>query len=189
MEEALKTYVETGVGKEALAKTIPEWTTLSEKTTLWRGQGTSVFDPARTPFSSMTRSKEIAISHASTRCCVFEIVVFPGVRMLDVNERFAKNPFRHEEEVLVEGGGTLTLLKESVEAFPDEEEEYEGEVPIPNAVKSAGLRVLHYAYRPKTGGRRWKMPRKMTRRYCKKTPCKRMGFTQRASCRPWKNCY
>jgi len=37
--------------------------------------------------------------------------------------------------------------------------------------------------------RRFKMPRKMTRKYCKKTPCKKMGFTQRASCRPWKNCY
>jgi hypothetical protein len=37
--------------------------------------------------------------------------------------------------------------------------------------------------------RRYKMPRKMTRKYCKKTPCRKMGFTQRASCRPWKNCY
>ena len=35
------------------------------------------------------------------------------------------------------------------------------------------------------GGKR----RKMTRRYCKKTPCKKMGFTQKASCRPYKNCY
>lgn len=39
------------------------------------------------------------------------------------------------------------------------------------------------------GGKRWKMPRKMTRRYCKKTSCRKMGFTQKASCRPWKNCY
>ena len=31
--------------------------------------------------------------------------------------------------------------------------------------------------------------RLMTRKYCNKTPCKKMGFTQRASCRPWKNCY
>jgi hypothetical protein len=31
--------------------------------------------------------------------------------------------------------------------------------------------------------------RRMTRKYCKKTPCKKMGFTQKASCRPWKNCY
>lgn len=37
--------------------------------------------------------------------------------------------------------------------------------------------------------RKFKMPRRMTRKYCKKTPCKKMGFTQRASCRPYKNCY
>ena len=42
---------------------------------------------------------------------------------------------------------------------------------------------------PAAGGKRWKMPRKMTRRYCKKTACRKMGFTQKASCRPWKNCY
>jgi len=35
------------------------------------------------------------------------------------------------------------------------------------------------------GGKR----RKMTRRYCKKTSCRKMGFTQKASCRPYKNCY
>lgn len=43
------------------------------------------------------------------------------------------------------------------------------------------------------GGRRrrksYKMPRKMSRKYCKKTPCKKMGFTQRSSCRPYKNCF
>jgi hypothetical protein len=37
--------------------------------------------------------------------------------------------------------------------------------------------------------RRFKKKRLMTRKYCKKTACKKMGFTQRASCRPWKNCY
>lgn len=43
---------------------------------------------------------------------------------------------------------------------------------------------------PAAGGKRkWNLPRKMTRRYCKKTPCRKMGFTQKASCRPWKNCY
>ena len=36
------------------------------------------------------------------------------------------------------------------------------------------------------GGKR---KRKMTRRYCKKTSCRKMGFTQKASCRPYKNCY
>ena len=31
--------------------------------------------------------------------------------------------------------------------------------------------------------------RKMSKSYCKKTPCKDMGFSQKASCRPYKNCY
>ena len=34
-----------------------------------------------------------------------------------------------------------------------------------------------------------KSPRKWSREYCKKTPCKKMGFSQKASCRPYKNCY
>jgi hypothetical protein len=37
--------------------------------------------------------------------------------------------------------------------------------------------------------RRFKQPRLMSKKYCKKTPCRRMGFTQKASCRPYKNCY
>ena len=37
--------------------------------------------------------------------------------------------------------------------------------------------------------RRFKTHRLMSRKYCKKTPCRRMGFTQKASCRPYKNCY
>lgn len=38
---------------------------------------------------------------------------------------------------------------------------------------------------PAAGGKR----RKMSRKYCKKTPCRKMGFTQRSSCRPYKNCF
>ena len=34
-----------------------------------------------------------------------------------------------------------------------------------------------------------KSPRKMSKTYCKKTPCRKMGFSQKASCRPYKNCY
>jgi hypothetical protein len=37
--------------------------------------------------------------------------------------------------------------------------------------------------------RRFKKKRLMSRAYCKKTPCRHMGFTQKASCRPYKNCY
>jgi hypothetical protein len=35
----------------------------------------------------------------------------------------------------------------------------------------------------------FKKPRKYGESYCKKTPCKNMGFSQKASCRPYKNCY
>ena len=35
----------------------------------------------------------------------------------------------------------------------------------------------------------YKFPRKYSKKYCKKTPCKDMGFTQRSSCRPYKNCF
>lgn len=30
---------------------------------------------------------------------------------------------------------------------------------------------------------------KMSKSYCEKTPCKKMGFSQKASCRSYKNCY
>jgi len=35
----------------------------------------------------------------------------------------------------------------------------------------------------------FKFPRKWSKTYCKKTSCKKMGFSQRSSCRPYKNCY
>jgi hypothetical protein len=35
----------------------------------------------------------------------------------------------------------------------------------------------------------FKKPRKYSKSYCKSTPCSKMGFTQKASCRPYKNCY
>ena len=36
---------------------------------------------------------------------------------------------------------------------------------------------------------KFKKPRKYSKSYCEKTPCDKMGFTQKASCRPYKNCY
>lgn len=38
-------------------------------------------------------------------------------------------------------------------------------------------------------GKKFKKPRKYGQAYCKKTPCSSMGFSQKASCRPYKNCY
>jgi hypothetical protein len=45
-------------------------------------------------------------------------------------------------------------------------------------------KMLEEASAPAAGGKR-----KMSRKYCKKTPCKKMGFSQKASCRPYKNCF
>ena len=35
----------------------------------------------------------------------------------------------------------------------------------------------------------YRCPRRFSRAYCMKTDCGKMGFTQKASCRPYKNCY
>lgn len=113
----------------------------------------------------------------SNGCCLIALTILPGIALTEEGD-----------EVKVEGGGVLTetgaiLLKTPVSTTRHG-------VPIPGAdPKPVGLKVKYMTYGPKSGGRKWKMPRKMTRRYCRKTPCRRMGFTQRASCRPYKNCY
>ena len=38
-----------------------------------------------------------------------------------------------------------------------------------------------------TGG--FEFPRKWSKSYCKRLSCKKMGFSQKSSCRPYKNCY
>lgn len=48
-------------------------------------------------------------------------------------------------------------------------------------------RVLYAFLDEKENG--FKKPRKYSKNYCKSTPCSKMGFTQKASCRPYKNCY
>jgi phage gpG-like protein len=52
-----------------------------------------------------------------------------------------------------------------------------------------GERLAAKRFGTNGGTRRFKKKRLMSRKYCKKTPCRRMGFTQKASCRPYKNCY
>lgn len=49
-------------------------------------------------------------------------------------------------------------------------------------------RVL-YQYLDEKDQKEYKKPRKYSKSYCESTPCKKMGFTQKASCRPYKNCY
>ena len=35
----------------------------------------------------------------------------------------------------------------------------------------------------------YKYPRRFSKKYCLSKPCNKMGFTEKASCRPYKNCY
>ena len=49
-------------------------------------------------------------------------------------------------------------------------------------------RVLYQFLDEKESGK-FKKSRKYSQSYCKSTPCDKMGFTQKASCRPYKNCY
>ncbi len=49
-------------------------------------------------------------------------------------------------------------------------------------------RVIHQ-YLDEKEQKNFKKPRKYSKSYCSKTPCGEMGFTQKASCRPYKNCY
>jgi hypothetical protein len=49
-------------------------------------------------------------------------------------------------------------------------------------------RVIHQ-YLDEKDQKEYKKPRKYSKSYCEKTSCKDMGFTQKASCRSYKNCY
>ena len=56
--------------------------------------------------------------------------------------------------------------------------------PLPPDVNDKiGTMVTGIHRKPKPGGRRF------TRKQCKTFKCAKMGFTQKASCRPYKNCY
>jgi hypothetical protein len=97
-----------------------------------------------------------------------------------------------EQEVLIEGGGFFHTSGQRTKL---------GVVPPPDIdVPNENFHQFHETWygmipstkRPREGGRvrrTFKKHRLMSRKYCKKTPCRRMGFTQKASCRPYKNCY
>jgi hypothetical protein len=65
---------------------------------------------------------------------------------------------------------------------------YSESTPDPESVRFLGPNFEHEQVVLTSGGRRSRR-RLMSRKYCKTTPCRKMGFTQKASCRPTKNCY
>jgi hypothetical protein len=54
---------------------------------------------------------------------------------------------------------------------------------------SEQIRRILYMYLDEKEQVKYKKPRKYSKSYCKSTSCDEMGFTQKASCRPYKNCY
>lgn len=51
------------------------------------------------------------------------------------------------------------------------------------------IRRVLYSYLDERSKEKFKKHRKFSKSYCESTPCDKMGFTQKASCRPYKNCY
>ena len=102
----------------------------------------------------------------------FESVINEIIKVTEEDERYAElKPRALELKRKFEN-----LFPAIGNPLPVEGDSIEGD-PLP--VEEGGRRKT----------RRFKKKRLMTRKYCKKTPCKKMGFTQKASCRPWKNCY
>jgi serine/threonine protein kinase len=67
-------------------------------------------------------------------------------------------------------------------------------IPIfPSPTKSIPIQELQEGGKDrkykKDKKRVFKTPRKWNKEYCKRTSCDKMGFSQRSSCRPYKNCY
>lgn len=82
--------------------------------------------------------------------------------------------------------GTATFINRLIEkdgVTPEEKTTLRGK--LHSLLSAVGRRSSTGPTAPAAGGKR----RKMSRKYCKKTPCKKMGFTQRSSCRPYKNCF
>ena len=75
-------------------------------------------------------------------------------------------------KALSDAGAKKNFLNE-LEAIP----------PRKGDVGSAAYEAAKARFEKRRGGRRF------TRKQCKKFTCKKMGFTQKASCRPYKNCY
>lgn len=148
---------------------------VTEEMTLYRGinAGSSPYQESNgNEVLSTTYDPKIAKTFAGSssvdHCCFITIRVIPGVRVLWI-EPISRFP--DEREVI--------LIPPFMEVIESRKTLRDLVVAVSPSKRSGGTRKT----------RRWKMPRKMTRRYCRKTSCRKMGFTQKASCRPWKNCY
>jgi hypothetical protein len=135
-----------------------------------------IADVKRPRIDAMAEVKRIAVRAAANK-------VEGAVELIDLLNKY---------RIDIQDNGKWTNLQNELDNFNMFEDE-----PNPMSEEEkidALLGVVREAVENKRKGgrrktRRFKMARLMTRKYCKKTPCRRMGFTQRASCRPYKNCY
>jgi ankyrin repeat protein len=101
------------------------------------------------------------------------------------------------EDALINGHDpdTVCQLAEmtgvSVALLPEEviSKAMEWNGPFVRKVKERCSRSGKSRSRHHFGSGKFKTPRKWSREYCKKKKCADMGFSEKASCRPYKNCY
>lgn len=210
MQAAVLAYVRNGTDEEKqtiLKQGTVRFQTVLNPMVVYRGQPRSFGDPSKMPLFSATLDADQAKSEfAGDEGCVWTITLRPGVRYLDVQAVLAgatdltqedRDMIAREKEILVLGEGTMEGSLSSAKPCTYTATYTAGQDRAPAIPPGLLAPAKTPASRPGVlaGGRqrrrtrRWKMPRKMSRNYCRKTPCRKMGFTQRASCRPYKNCF
>lgn len=87
----------------------------------------------------------------------------------------------NREIAILKEAAELVEFKKAELAFAREDER----------IVNEKIRILEARLKALVGkrGGAYRFPRRYSRKFCRRTTCKRMGFTQKASCRPYKNCY
>lgn len=212
-QAAVFAYVDNGVASEKKTiDSLQKWSRLNNKLVVYRGQAKSSSSPHKWPPLFSTTTDESVAKRFAERVgpeggCVWKITLEPETRIINVAEVLEgnyPNKYKWESEILVESGGIMTGKKQiyndgtcyviatykprrKVQVFdirgqqvPESDDDITEEYFDPEEVDGGKRRKTR---------RKFKMPRLMSRKYCKKTPCRKMGFTQKASCRPYKNCF
>ena len=149
-------------------------------------------------------------------CCLMELILEPGIRALWIQPI---SRYQHEHEIIIEKGVamykgcilektyplTIDILSNNsdnengaeYEDHPFDITVYEYNIkPYKHWMSKLGEVLykegLKCFTRKKVGGKRvnpFRFPPRFSKAYCRKKSCKKMGFTEKASCRPYKNCY
>ena len=206
MLDALRSYVNefptyTRSSAPLLTKLIEtKGVTLDKELTVYRGQP-DIRSLPKAEWFSASEGTNVVHRYTGVKCCVFRIHLPAGTRILSVNDTLQDSKYQGEQEILVLAkGGQFTEPSLAQDRITDKDTYDVSFTPSttirlekPPAFTMTISKTEPNPYGVLVGRRRrtrrWKMPRKMSRKYCKQTPCRKMGFTQRSSCRPYKNCF